>query len=91
MLAQTMIERAKAIQDWMVKIRRDFHKYPELSSQEKRTRDMITSYLKSLEIPYLTINFAQERFLLELMFGIIIPNVSSGSGSDGQTRSDQFG
>lgn len=39
----------------------------------------------------LTINFAQERFLLELMFGIIIPNVSSGSGSDGQTRSDQFG
>lgn len=56
MLAQTMIERAKAIQDWMVKIRRDFHKYPELSSQEKRTRDMITSYLKSLEIPYKTFN-----------------------------------
>jgi len=57
MLAQTMIERAKAIQDWMVKIRRDFHKYPELSSQEKRTRDMITSYLKSLEIPYKTFNY----------------------------------
>ena len=56
MSAQTMIERARAIQDWMIEIRRDFHKYPELSSQEMRTCDMITSYLKSLEIPYKTFN-----------------------------------
>ena len=32
----------------LAEIRRDFHKFPELGFQEKRTRDKITSYLKEL-------------------------------------------
>ena len=32
----------------LAKIRRDFHKFPELGFQEKRTKDKIASYLKEL-------------------------------------------
>ena len=32
----------------LAEIRRDFHKFPELGFQEKRTKDKITSYLKEL-------------------------------------------
>ncbi len=56
MLEMTVIERAIKISDWMVNIRRDFHRHPELSAQEKRTRNMITKYLEELKIPYKTFN-----------------------------------
>lgn len=36
------------IYDSLVKIRRDFHMYPELSEHEKRTSEKIESYLRSL-------------------------------------------
>jgi len=36
--------------EYLVKIRRDFHKFPELGFQEKRTRDKIAGYLKELGI-----------------------------------------
>lgn len=52
----TVIERAIKISDWMVNIRRDFHRHPELSGQEKRTRDMIIKYLEELKLPYKTFN-----------------------------------
>jgi len=50
------IDRAMEIRDWMVNIRRDFHRHPELSGQEKRTRDRITKCLEELKIPYKTFN-----------------------------------
>lgn len=56
MSEMTVIERAIKISDWMVNIRRDFHRHPELSGQEKRTRDMITKYLDELKLPYKTFN-----------------------------------
>ncbi len=41
-------QRTDQIFDSLVKIRRDFHTYPELSDQEKRTSQQITAYLTSL-------------------------------------------
>ncbi|PIB26962.1 M20 family metallopeptidase [Maribacter sp. 4G9] len=40
--------RTNEIFDNLVKIRRDFHKHPELSEQEKRTSMKVASYLESL-------------------------------------------
>ena len=40
--------QTELIFDSLVTIRRDFHKYPELAEQEKRTSNKIATYLKSL-------------------------------------------
>ena len=40
--------RTDAIFDSLVKIRRDFHSYPEVSEQEKRTSKKVAAYLESL-------------------------------------------
>ena len=45
---------ADKIKDWLIEVRRDFHKHPELGTQEYRTHDKICEYLKELEIPYRT-------------------------------------
>lgn len=39
-------ETCQALADEIIKWRRDFHQHPELSFQEKRTRDVISSFLK---------------------------------------------
>ncbi|OBX19675.1 metal-dependent hydrolase [Bizionia sp. APA-3] len=41
-------QRTDHIFDSLIKIRRDFHTYPELSEQEKRTSNKIAEYLTSL-------------------------------------------
>lgn len=46
------LERAKAITDWIVHIRRDLHQYPELAYQEHRTSRVIREHLDALGIPY---------------------------------------
>ncbi|NHF60878.1 amidohydrolase [Flavobacteriaceae bacterium TP-CH-4] len=45
---QKVAQHTNKIFDDLVTIRRDFHRYPEISGQEKRTSKKITSYLKSL-------------------------------------------
>ncbi|MBR4411692.1 MAG: amidohydrolase, partial [Firmicutes bacterium] len=40
--------------DEIVAIRRDFHKYPELSEQEERTMGKISEYLTAWGIPHQT-------------------------------------
>ncbi|MGL4672666.1 M20 metallopeptidase family protein [Cetobacterium sp.] len=45
---------ADKIKDWLIEVRRDFHKHPELGTQEYRTHDKICEYLKEMEIPYRT-------------------------------------
>ncbi len=40
------------IEEWIIKIRRDFHQYPELGFQEYRTRDKIIQYLEEMGIEY---------------------------------------
>ncbi len=37
----TLMNRAAEIRDWMKEIRRDFHQHPELSTEERRTREKI--------------------------------------------------
>lgn len=41
-------QHTNAIFDSLVKIRRDFHSYPEVSEQEKRTSKKVAAYLESL-------------------------------------------
>lgn len=51
-LEGNILSEAKKINDWLVDIRRDFHKNPELGMEEIRTRDKIIEYLESLGIEY---------------------------------------
>lgn len=47
-----LLAEAKDIQDWLISIRRDFHRYPELGMEEFRTREKIIEYLEELDIRY---------------------------------------
>lgn len=47
-----LIHEVEKIYGWLIKVRRHFHMYPELSTQEFSTHDRIASYLKDMEIPY---------------------------------------
>lgn len=49
-LAQEIIARAKDIHDYVVHIRRDFHKYPETGFLETRTSGVIAEELKRMGI-----------------------------------------
>ncbi|HLQ74203.1 MAG TPA: M20 family metallopeptidase [Bacillota bacterium] len=40
------------IKQWLIDVRRDFHKHPELGMEEYRTRDQIIRYLEEMGIPY---------------------------------------
>ncbi len=46
------IELANKIKDWLIEIRRDFHKHPELAMEEVRTAKKIEEYLKEMGIEY---------------------------------------
>lgn len=37
---------------WLIEVRRDFHKHPELGQQEFRTMDKISNYLENMRIKY---------------------------------------
>ncbi|KAG2490995.1 hypothetical protein HYH03_010667 [Edaphochlamys debaryana] len=50
----TILERAQAIQGWLVEQRRTLHACPEPGFQEKATHDHITRFLDSHNIPYKT-------------------------------------
>ena len=47
-----ILEEAKSIKDWMIDIRRDFHRHPELGLEEYRTKEKIIQRLKEMEIEY---------------------------------------
>lgn len=47
-------EKAMAMKPWLVQIRRDFHRHPELSLEEKRTSKEIRRHLDEMGIPYET-------------------------------------
>lgn len=51
MLDNNLLEKkVKEIEPWLIKIRRDFHMFPELSEEEYRTRDKIREYLDDMGI-----------------------------------------
>lgn len=45
-------EEAKELQDWIVGLRRELHRFPELSYQEVRTSALVRRTLDELGIPY---------------------------------------
>ena len=45
-------ERSNEIKDWLIKVRRDLHKTPELGMEEFITRDKIKKYLDEIGIEY---------------------------------------
>lgn len=47
-----LLEEIEKLKKWLVDVRRDFHQFPELSTQEARTRSKIIAYLEEMEIPY---------------------------------------
>ncbi len=42
-----MYRHSKEFSDWLVEIRRDFHRHPELSLREKRTTQRIAALLET--------------------------------------------
>ncbi|SCY79936.1 M20 metallopeptidase family protein [Alkaliphilus peptidifermentans] len=48
---------AESINSWLVNVRRDFHREPELGMEEYQTQNKIIKYLKEMNIPY-TIDIA---------------------------------
>lgn len=47
-----LIKDEEKLNSWLVEVRRDFHMYPELSTEEVRTKQKIIEYLKAMKIPY---------------------------------------
>lgn len=47
-----ILNEAEKMKEWLVEIRRDFHKNPELGMEEVRTRDKIIEYLTALDMEY---------------------------------------
>lgn len=47
-----LTKKVSEIEEWLIKVRRDFHQYPELGFEEYRTRDKIIEYLKEMNIRY---------------------------------------
>lgn len=53
MLSKDLLKsKVSNIEKWIIDIRRDFHQYPELGTEEYRTRDKIIEYLKDMGIEY---------------------------------------
>lgn len=50
--AADLLAEAREILPWMVEIRRDLHRHPELGLEEHRTSARIQAWLDELEIPY---------------------------------------
>ena len=52
MVHKQLWEIAEAMKPWLVEVRRDFHRHPELGMEEYRTRDKIVQYLQEMGIPH---------------------------------------
>ncbi len=46
------LKLAQDIKDWLIEVRRDFHRHPELGMKEFRTSQKIEEYLKGMGIEY---------------------------------------
>ncbi|MFD2131979.1 amidohydrolase [Pseudogracilibacillus auburnensis] len=56
---------AKEVEDYMIKIRRDIHMYPEVSMEEKRTIKLVTKELETMGIHYEVIPYGGVIGLIE--------------------------
>lgn len=48
-------EIAKKYEDYVIRMRREFHRHPELSKQEKRTSEIVQNELRRMGIPFETV------------------------------------
>jgi IAA-amino acid hydrolase len=48
----TLLDEARALQDWMVEVRRELHRHPELLYDLHRTSGVVRRELEALGIPY---------------------------------------
>ena len=48
----TMKENVEKEKEWLINVRRDFHKHPELGQEEFRTMEKICEYLQEMGISY---------------------------------------
>src|SRR5262245_29823531 len=51
---ETILAEAKANAQWMIELRRQLHRHPELAYQEVQTSALVCKTLKELNIPYRT-------------------------------------
>lgn len=51
---KTLVSLTKPILPWLIEIRRDLHQYPEVSTEEKETRNKVINHLEVMGIPYQT-------------------------------------
>ncbi len=63
-----VIKKVNAIKDKLIEIREDFHKYPELSFQEKRTSKRIADILQEINIDNIKTGIA-ETGVVGVLFG----------------------
>ncbi|CEN78486.1 amidohydrolase [Paraclostridium sordellii] len=47
-----ILNKAKDIEGYVINLRREFHKYPELSGKEFKTQEMVIKELENMGIPY---------------------------------------
>lgn len=52
MLNKKILDLAKKYEEYVISMRRTFHKYPELSGVEFKTRELLIKELESMNIPY---------------------------------------
>ncbi len=52
MKTRNPVDDARAIQDWIVQLRRQLHRFPELMYEEVKTSQLVRQTLDGLEIPY---------------------------------------
>lgn len=51
---QALLEQITEIEPWLIEIRREFHRHPELGMAEHRTSKKISELLEEMEIPHRT-------------------------------------
>ena len=66
MLKQSIIKRGKEISDYLIKIRRDLHRTPELAMEEFVTKEKIKKYLDEIGIDY--IEFEHHRGIMAYIY-----------------------
>ena len=52
MQSQQIYDQAKEMQAWIVNIRRQLHRFPELMYEEVKTSQLVRDTLDELQIPY---------------------------------------
>ena len=66
MIKEDIIKRGKEISDYLIKIRRDLHRTPELAMQEFVTKEKIKKYLDQIGIDYM--EFEHHRGLMAYIY-----------------------